>query len=108
MMVNNTNLSIIIGAIIGASFSLLFVIILIIYSCKRCQSSSVNQDDSLHSIIVQKSSRSMSFISDDFHNNMTLLASPRRLAILELQQQEEEISSYENPAFDLNERTMRF
>jgi hypothetical protein len=42
---------------------------------------------------------------------MTLLASPRRLAMLELQQQEEKLT-YENPLFDLNEllntKTMRF
>lgn len=50
----------------------------------------------------------MSFISEDVHNHLTLLASSRRLAILELQQQGEQISSYENPTFDLNEKTMRF
>lgn len=105
----STNLStVIIGAIIGASLSLLGIIILIIYSYKHCQTSSVQHDDSLHSIIVQKSSRSMSFISEDVHNHLTLLASSRRLAILELQQQGEQISSYENPTFDLNEKTMRF
>jgi hypothetical protein len=42
---------------------------------------------------------------------MTLLASPRRLAMLELQQQEEKLS-YENSSFDLNElfntKTIRF
>ena len=105
------DLAVISGAIIGAILFLIFVIITIVYCYQRCRLSSSKQGDSLHSIIVQKSSRSMSFISEDFHNNRTLLASPRRLALLELQQHEE-IFTYENPSLDVNEliheRTMRF
>ncbi|CAF5192852.1 unnamed protein product, partial [Rotaria sp. Silwood1] len=32
----------------------------------------------------------ISFISDNYHNNMTLIASPQRLAMLEQQQRQQE------------------
>ncbi len=86
---------------------------IIICCCKyfhRNQTQS-RENDSLQSVFVNKHVRSISFISNDYHNNMTLLASPRRLAMLELQQQEEKLS-YENSSFDLNElfntKTIRF
>jgi uncharacterized membrane protein YukC len=102
------NISIIVGATIGIILLLILIIITIIYYYKH---SHYNQTkDSLHSVIINKHIRSISFINNDYHNNTTLLVSPRRLAILELQQQQE--FNYENSSFDLNEltnsKTMRF
>jgi uncharacterized membrane protein YukC len=101
----NNNIPIIIGATIGSILLLILIIIILIYCYKQSQS---KQDDSLHSVIIDKHFRSISFINNDYHNNMTLLASPRRLALLELQQ----TFTYENSSFDFNEfintKTMRF
>jgi uncharacterized membrane protein YukC len=100
------NISIIVGATIGIILLLILIIITIIYFYK--QSRQNQSKDSLHSVIINKHIRSISFINNDYHNNMTLLVSPRRLAILELQQQ----FNYENSSFDLNElthpKTIRF
>jgi hypothetical protein len=109
-------ISITIGTIIG-TVSLLITIILTIICCyKRSHpnQSISKQEDALHSVIINKhvrSNSSTSFINNDYHNNMTLLASARRLAILELEQQTETFA-YENPSLDYTElthtKTMRF
>lgn len=99
------DISIIIGTTIGIIVLLILLIVLIIYCYKRYEH---KQEDL---VIINKNARSISFINSSYHNNMTLLASPRRLAILELQQQEE-MFTYENPSLDLNEliqsKTVRF
>jgi hypothetical protein len=110
------NISIIIGTTIGITIFVILFIMIIIYCCKRIHRRQFQsrENDSLQSVITNKHVRSISFVSNDYHNNMTLLASPRRLAMLELQQQEEEEEefSYENSSFDFNElfdtKTMRF
>jgi len=109
------NISIIIGTTIGIILLLISIILIIIccYKRSRHNQSLSKQEDSLHSVIINKHFRSVSFINNDYHNKMTLLASPRRLAILELQQQQQqETFTYENPSLNLNElinpKTMRF
>jgi len=102
------NISIIVGATIGIILLLILIIITIIYFYKQFRQN--QSKNSLHSVIINKHIRSISFINNDYHNNRTLLVSPRRLAILELQQQQE--FNYENSSFDLNElthpKTIRF
>lgn len=102
--------SLIIGITIGVILVFILLIILIIFYYKRFFR---KHDDSM---IIHKDTRSISFINYDYHYNMTLLASPRRLAILELQQkqeeEEDESCTYDNPSFNSNEliqsRTVRF
>jgi hypothetical protein len=109
----DNNISIIIGTTIAVISFLILITMTIICCYKRFHRNQFQsrEDDSFNSVIMNKHIRSISFISNDYHNNMTLLASPRRLAMLELQQQEEKLT-YENPSFDLNEllntKTMRF
>lgn len=67
------------GATVGVVSFLALVILTINCLHKR----------SHHSTTITKSARSASFVSKTYHNHMTLVASPRRLAILELEQQEE-------------------
>lgn len=119
----------IIWVTVGTIISIVFVIILIIiitviccYKRSHLNPTKSKQDDSLQSMITNKYSRSnssISFINNAYHNSTTLLASNRRFAILELQQQEEQnlnpsqTFAYENPSCDLNEltidtKTMRF
>jgi len=111
-------ISITIGTTIG-TVSLLISILLIIICCyKRSHpnQSISKQEDALNSVIINKNGRSnssTSFINNDYHNNMTLLASLRRLAILELEQQQQtETFAYENPSLDNTEltqtKTVRF
>ena len=109
-------ISITIGTIIGTILLLISIILIIICCYKHSHSnqSISKQDDSLRSVIINKHFRShssISFVNNDYHNNMTLLASPRRLAILELEQQTQTFA-YENPSLDHIElthtKTMRF
>jgi hypothetical protein len=99
------DISVIIGPTIGILLLLILIITIIIYCYKH---SHHNQSISKQNNSRHKHSQSISSINNDYHNNMTLLASPRRLAILELQQQ----FSYENSSCDLNElidaTTIRF
>ncbi len=53
------------------------------------------QDDYLHTVIINqhiarhlRPNSAISFISNNYHNDMTLIAPPRRLAMLEQQQQQ--------------------
>jgi len=63
------------------------------------------QDDYLHTVIINqhiarhlRPNSAISFISNNYHNDMTLIAPPRRLAVLEQQQQQELTSTIlENP-----------
>ena len=104
--------SVIFGVVISSVLILIPIIITIIYCYKRSHHNQ-EQEDSLHTVIRSKNIRSdstISIINDGYHNNMTLLASPRRLAILELQQQR--TLTHENSTFNstelLNTEIMRF
>ncbi len=108
-MTDNTDIFIIIGTTIGTILCLIFILITIIYCYKRFYHQSKEEDESFHSVMVNKHFRSISFISNDYHNNMTLMVPSRRLAILELQQQdEEEQFTYENPLLEIDTKTVRF
>lgn len=71
--------------------------------------------DYLHSVIVNqhiarhlRPSSAISFISDNYHNNMTLIASPHRLAMLEQQQRQQQDPGtlvIENPLISLSTNT---
>jgi hypothetical protein len=71
------------------------------------------EEDYLHSVIINqhiarhlRPNSTISFISDDFHNDMTLIAPPRRLALLEQQQQQEPATLIiENPLISLSTNT---
>ncbi|CAF3401764.1 unnamed protein product [Rotaria socialis] len=68
------------------------------------------QQDYLHSVIVNqhiarhlRPNSAISFISDNYHNTMTLIASPHRLAMLEQQQKQEPTTLViENPLISLS------
>lgn len=67
--------------------------------------------DYLHSVIINqhiarhlRPNSAVSFISDNYHNTMTLIASPHRLAIVEQQQRQPDPSTVviENPLVSLS------
>jgi hypothetical protein len=71
-----------------------------------------HEEDYLHSVIINqhiarhlRPNSTISFISDNFHNDMTLIAPPRRLAMLEQQQQEPATLIIENPLISLSANT---
>lgn len=110
-----------IGTTLGTVLLLICIILTIVYCYTHFyyNRSISKQEQSLHSAMINKdfrSNSSISFINYDYHNNTTLLAPSRRLAILELQQEQtlnpSQTFAYENPSFHLNEikhiRTMRF
>lgn len=116
----------IIFVIIGvtAGTGLLFgSIVTTYYCCKRHRRSSPPSpyhlskppqpdDDYLHSVIINqhiarhlRPQSTISFISDQYHHDMTLMAPPRRLALLEQQQQLQPSGTliFENPLTSLPE-----
>jgi hypothetical protein len=73
------------------------------------------QEDYLHSVIINqhiakhlRPNSAISFISNDYHNDMTLIAPPRRLAMLEQQQRQQEPTTLviENPLISLSTNTV--
>jgi hypothetical protein len=72
-----------------------------------------HEEDYLHSVIINqhiakhlRPNSTISFISDNYHNDMTLIAPPRRLAMLEQQQQQQQhepaMLVIENPLVSLS------
>jgi hypothetical protein len=68
------------------------------------------EDDYLHTVIINqhiarhlRPQSAVSFISSNYHNDMTLIAPPRRLAVLEQQQKQHEPATLiiENPLISL-------
>jgi hypothetical protein len=67
-----------------------------------------HDEDYLHSVIINqhiakhlRPNSTLSCISNNYHNDMTLIAPPRRLAMLEQQQQEPAVLVIENPLISL-------
>jgi hypothetical protein len=68
-----------------------------------------HEEDYLHSVIINqhiakhlRPNSAVSFVSNNYHNDMTLIAPPRRLAMLEQQQQEPAMFVIENPLISLS------
>ncbi|CAF0760965.1 unnamed protein product [Rotaria sordida] len=83
-------------------------------SKQQQQQQEQEHQDYLHSVIVNqhiarhlRPNSTISFISDNYHNNMTLIASPHRLAMLEQQQRQQEPATLviENPLISLSSNT---
>ncbi|CAF3566845.1 unnamed protein product [Rotaria sordida] len=83
-------------------------------SKQQQQQQEQEHQDYLHSVIVNqhiarhlRPNSTISFISDNYHNNMTLIASPHRLAMLEQQQRQQESATLviENPLISLSSNT---
>ncbi|CAF1338069.1 unnamed protein product [Rotaria magnacalcarata] len=80
---------------------------------QRQQQQEQQQQDYLHSVIINqhiarqlRPNSAISFISDNYHNTMTLIASPHRLAMLEQQQKQEPTTLViENPLISLSPTT---
>ena len=73
------------------------------------------EEDYLHSVIINqhiakhlRPNSTISFISNSYHNDMTLIAPPRRLAMLEQQQRQHEPGTLiiENPLISLSTNTI--
>ncbi|CAF1688662.1 unnamed protein product, partial [Adineta ricciae] len=73
------------------------------------------EEDYLHTVIINqhiarhlRPQSAVSFISNNYHNDMTLIAPPRRLAVLEQQQKLHEPATLviENPLISLSTNTI--
>lgn len=85
-----SNTTTVIIGIVTFITSILFAIL-----CLHKRSHSKNEPP-LHAVIITKHFQSASFINNAYHNDMTLVVSSRRLAMLELDQQIDALA-YDNP-----------
>ncbi|CAF1686459.1 unnamed protein product [Adineta ricciae] len=82
---------------------------------QQAQQQQQQEEDYLHTVIINqhiarhlRPQSAVSFISNNYHNDMTLIAPPRRLAVLEQQQKLHEPATLiiENPLISLSTNTI--